>query len=332
MNIIKNRTIFLTGGTGSFGKAFTKKILLMKPKKLIIFSRDESKQWDMRNEYKDADNLEFIIGDVRDKERLQNVINNDIDYVVHAAATKIVPTAETNPEECVKTNIIGSSNLIQVCLENKIKKIIGLSTDKACNPINLYGATKLAADKLFISANKFNNRNFSKLSVVRYGNVIGSRGSVIPFFKKTFLERGYLPITDKKMTRFIITLDNAVDFVIFSLKIMLGGEIFIKKIPSMNIMDIAKSITNKPKIKFIGIRAGEKLHEEMVSAGDFNNTYEYEDYFKILPPIENLNILKKMKKNGKKVNEGFSYVSNTNKKWTSSKFLKNWLIKNPNYF
>lgn len=332
MNIIKNKTIFLTGGTGSFGKAFTKKILSMHPKKLIIFSRDESKQWDMKNEYDNKNNLEFVIGDIRDKQRLQNIIHKDIDYVVHAAATKIVPTAETNPEECVKTNIIGSSNLIQVCIENKIKKVVGLSTDKACNPINLYGATKLAADKLFISANNFENTNSSKLCVVRYGNVIGSRGSVIPFFKKTFKEKGYIPITDKKMTRFIISLNDAVAFVMFTLKNMQGGEIFIKKIPSMNIMDIARSITNKPKIKYIGIRAGEKLHEEMVSAADYNNTYEYKDHFKILPSIENSKIIKKMKQKGNKVDIGFSYVSNKNNKWTSSKFLKNWLIKNPNYY
>lgn len=332
MNTIKNKSIFLTGGTGSFGKAFTKKILKLNPKRLIIFSRDESKQWDMRNEYKNVSKLKFIIGDIRDKTRISSVLDKDIDYVIHAAATKIVPTAETNPEECVKTNINGTSNLIQVCNEKNIKKIVGLSTDKACNPINLYGATKLAADKLFVSANNFVKRNNSRFSVVRYGNVIGSRGSVIPYFKKIYKEKGYVTITDKNMTRFMISLNEAVEFVIFALRDMSGGEIFVKKIPSMNIIDIAKAINSSMKPKFIGIRAGEKLHEQMISEEDANLTYEFKSYFKIISPIVPKLVMKKTLKNGKKVKGNFSYRSNTNSHWINYKKLSNWLKKNPNYF
>ena len=330
MNIIKNKVIFLTGGTGSFGRAFTKKILSLNPKKLIIFSRDESKQWDMRNEYNNISKLEFVIGDIRDEARINTVLSNDIDYVVHAAATKIVPTAETNPEECVKTNIIGTSNLIHACKSKKIKKILGLSTDKACNPINLYGATKLAADKLFLSANKYDKKDNSKFSVVRYGNVIGSRGSVIPFFKKINKEKGYIPITDKKMTRFIISLNEAVKFVLLALEKMQGGEIFIKKIPSMNILDIAKAINPKPKLKYIGIRPGEKLHEQMISTEDSYSTYEYSNYYKILPQIYEMGKDKLRIKNGKKVPEGFVYSSENNFKWVTKVEFKKWLSSNKN--
>ncbi len=329
---IKNKIIFLTGGTGSFGQAFTKRILKLKPKKLIIYSRDESKQWDMRKNYENNRNLEFFIGDIRDKSRLRSVLNENIDYVIHAAATKIVPTAETNPEECVKTNINGTTNLIDICKEKNVKKIIGLSTDKACNPVNLYGATKLAADKLFISANDYEKKNVPKFSVVRYGNVLGSRGSVVPFFKKIFKEKNYIPITDKRMTRFIISLDEAVDFVLFSLKEMMGGEIFVKKIPSMKIIEIAKSINKNPKMKIIGIRPGEKLHEEMISSGDYFNTYEFNDYFKILSPLIKGKNLNKIKKGSKKVKDGFSYRSDKNIKWTSAKSLRFWLKSYPKYF
>ena len=332
MNIIKNKIIFLTGGTGSFGKAFTKKILKLNPKKLIIFSRDESKQWDMRNEYSNVSNLKFVIGDIRDKSRIKSTLSEDVDYVVHAAATKIVPTAETNPEECVKTNIIGTSNLIDACKSKKIKKIIGLSTDKACNPINLYGATKLAADKLFISANNFDEKNYPKFSVVRYGNVIGSRGSVIPFFKKINEEKGFIPITDKRMTRFIISLNEAVEFVIFALNKMYGGEIFVKKIPSMNIVDIAKSIKSSPTIKYIGIRPGEKLHEQMISEDDSFATYEFKNYFKIISPIVPSKTKKAITRGSFKVKENFIYRSNLNKNWLKFNQLRNWIKKNPDYF
>ncbi len=332
MNIIKNKVIFLTGGTGSFGKAFTKSVLKLNPKKIIIFSRDESKQWDMRNEYNNISKLNFVIGDIRDESRIKSVLSDDVDFVVHAAATKIVPTAETNPEECVKTNIIGTSNLIHACKSKKIKKILGLSTDKACNPINLYGATKLAADKLFLSANNFEEKNSSKFSVVRYGNVIGSRGSVVPFFKKINKEKGYIPITDKNMTRFMISLNEAVKFVILALENMQGGEIFVKKIPSMNITDIAKAINSKPKLKYIGIRPGEKLHEQMISEDDSTETFEFKNYFKIISSIMPKNQKKKIIKGSSKVRENFSYRSNTNKNWLGSKELKLWIKKNPNYF
>ena len=330
-NLIKNKTIFLTGGTGSFGRAFTSYILKLKPKKLIIFSRDESKQWDMQNDFRDFKNLKFYIGDIRDKERLNSVINKDIDYVIHAAATKIVPTAETNPEECVKTNILGTTNVIQVCKEKRINKIIGLSTDKACNPINLYGATKLAADKLFVAANEFDIKNSSKFSVVRYGNVLGSRGSVIPFFKKMIKTNGYIPITDSKMTRFIISLQEAVEFVLLSLKEMQGGEIFVKKIPSMNILNIAKSISKNPKLKIIGIRPGEKLHETMISVEDSLYTLEYKNYFKIIPNINNNPKFYKNQKS-KYVKTNFSYSSDSNTRWKDQKFLYNWIKKFPNYY
>ena len=332
MNIIKNKIIFLTGGTGSFGKAFTKKILKLNPKKLIIFSRDESKQWDMRNEYNKISNLKFVIGDIRDKSRIESVLDDDVDFVVHAAATKIVPTAETNPEECVKTNIIGTSNLIHACKLKKIKKVLGLSTDKACNPVNLYGATKLAADKLFLSANSFDEKDDSKFSVVRYGNVIGSRGSVVPFFKKINKEKDFIPITDKKMTRFMISLNDAVEFVILSLENMQGGEIFIKKIPSMKIIDIAKAINPDANLKYIGIRPGEKLHEQMISEDDSAETFEFKNYFKIISPNIPINKKKKIIKGSHQVKENFSYRSNTNKNWLNSKKLKLWIKKNPNYF
>ena len=280
-NIFKNKTILITGGTGSFGNSFTK-ILLKKYqiKKLIIFSRDEMKQWFMKEKFKDK-RIKFVIGDVRDEDSIINASRN-VDFIIHAAATKIVPTAEVNPIECIKTNILGAQNVIKATSVNKVKKVVALSTDKACNPINLYGATKLAADKLFLSANNYEEKASSKFSVVRYGNVIGSRGSVVPFFKKINKEKGYIPITDKNMTRFMISLNEAVEFVILALENMQGGEIFVKKIPSMKIIDIAKAINSKPKLKYIGIRPGEKLHEQMISEDDSTETYEFKKHFKII--------------------------------------------------
>ena len=329
--LLRNKIIFLTGGTGSFGKAFVKNILKYKIKKLIIFSRDESKQWDMKNEFKDSEKIKFCIGDIRDKNRLYSSINEDVDYVIHAAATKIVPTAETNPEECVKTNVLGTINLIQVCKEKKIKRVIGLSTDKACNPVNLYGATKLAADKLMISANEFKKSNNSIFSVVRYGNVLGSRGSVIPFFKKMQQTKNYIPITDKRMTRFIISLNEAVNFVLLTLNEMKGGEIFVKKIPSMNILNIANSIKINPKIKYIGIRPGEKLHETMISYDDSLYTYEFDKYYKIIPNINNNP--KYYKANVKRrVKDNFCYSSDQNNDWKSHEYLSNWIKNFPNYY
>tara|TARA_B100000029_G_scaffold515689_1_gene623992 strand:+ start:609 stop:1568 length:960 start_codon:yes stop_codon:yes gene_type:complete len=316
---MKNKNILVTGGTGSFGKKFVDLVLQnYSPKKIIVFSRDEMKQWEMAEKYKLDNRIKFIIGDVRDKDRLARAVDN-VDYVVHAAATKIVPTAETNPFEAIKTNIIGAMNVIDVSIDKKIKKVVALSTDKASNPSNLYGATKLASDKLFLANNYNSKKNITKFSIVRYGNVIGSRGSVIPFFLSELKKKNKLSITDVRMTRFMITLDEAVKFVSHVIKDMKGGEIYVKKLPSMNIMDIAKAIDSKFKYKLIGIRPGEKLHEQMISHEDAENTYEYKDYYKI---VEGYNLKKK------KVKPSFFYSSNNNKKWMNSSSLKKILKKN----
>ena len=333
MNNLNNKTLFITGGTGSFGKAFVNMTLKnYKPKKIIIYSRDESKQWDMWQEYKNSKKLHFIIGDIRDYVNLNNSMAG-VDYVIHAAATKIVPTAETNPFECIKTNIDGSMNVINASISNKVKKVVALSTDKACNPINLYGATKLAADKLFISANLKINKIKTKFSIVRYGNVIGSRGSVIPYFKSVAHKLPKIPITDLRMTRFIISLKECVEFVWMVFDVMQGGEIFVKKIPSIKILDIANSISEKKNnYKLIGIRSGEKLHEEMISVEDAAYTYDFKNFYKILPSIIDKKQFLIMSKKGKKVENNFSYKSNSNSSWKSSDYLKNWLLKYPNYF
>ena len=330
MKFLKNKNILITGGTGSFGKKMISKLLLTKANKIIVYSRDELKQSEMMEEIQD-NRLRYFIGDVRDLPRLKIACNN-VDLLIHAAALKQVPSSEYNPNECIKTNIQGAVNVIEASLENNVSKVIALSTDKASNPINLYGATKLAADKLFISANNFVKKNNSRFSVVRYGNVIGSRGSVIPFFKKIYEEKGYVTITDKNMTRFMISLNEAVEFVIFALRDMSGGEIFVKKIPSMNIIDIAKAINSSIKLKYIGIRAGEKLHEQMISEEDANLTYEFKSYFKIVSPIIPESVRKKTLKNGKKVKDNFSFRSNINSHWINHKKLNDWLKKNPNYF
>ncbi len=321
---MKNKKIFLTGGTGSFGNKFVEMTLKLRPKKIVIFSRDEMKQWSMMEKYKNNKNIEFVLGDVRDKQSIYKSLNN-IDFIVHAAATKIVPLAETNPYECIKTNIIGAMNLIEVAKEKKIKKVIALSTDKACNPINLYGATKLASDKLFVAANDYKSNKVTSFSVVRYGNVIGSRGSVIPFFLEQ-AKKNEFTITDLKMTRFMISLEQGVQLVWKAFEDMVGGEIYVKKIPSIKVLDIAKSISEKAKIKIIGIRPGEKLHESMISTDDASLTYEYGTYYKILPSIK-LKSFSKMIKKGKKVKSSFSYTSDKNKKWMPSKELKRWIKK-----
>ena len=256
-----NSSILLTGGTGSFGRCFLPMTLeKYNPKRIVVYSRDEIKQWEMAQRFKGDDRVRFFIGDVRDKSRLFRALDG-IDYVVHAAATKIVPTAEYNPFECIKTNIIGAMNLIDTCIDSKVKKVIALSTDKASSPSNLYGATKLASDKLFVAANSYSGKQNTLFSVVRYGNVMGSRGSVIPLFL-SLAKTDNLKITDKRMTRFMITLEQGVNLVWKALDEMEGGEIFVKKIPSMNILDIAKAIAPKAKLEFIGIRPGEKLHEQ----------------------------------------------------------------------
>ncbi len=324
-NIFKNKIILITGGTGSFGNSFTK-ILLKKYqiKKLIIFSRDEMKQWFMKEKFKDK-RIKFVIGDVRDEDSIINASRN-VDFIIHAAATKIVPTAEVNPIECIKTNILGAQNVIKATSLNKVKKVVALSTDKACNPINLYGATKLASDKLFIAANSIEDSKVCKFSVVRYGNVIGSRGSLIPFFLEKKKDK-FFPITHPEMTRFLITLDKGINLVFLAFNDMLGGELYVSKIPSVYIKEIPKLIKKNAKIKYIGIRPGEKLHEKMISEDDSLFTYKYEDYFKILPSFMNDTERKKYIKKGKRVPKGFSYSSDNNDEWISDKELSEYINK-----
>ena len=325
--MLSNKKILITGGTGSFGNKFIPMTLKKyNPKELIIYSRDEMKQWDMAMNYNNDSRVKFVIGDVRDSDRLIRSLEG-VDIVIHAAATKIVPTAEYNPFECVKTNILGAMNLIDACIQQKVKKVVALSTDKASNPINLYGATKLASDKLFVAANSNTNPNSTIFSVVRYGNVMGSRGSVIPFFKSQ-INKNELPITDERMTRFMITLEQGVELVWEALEDMIGGEIYVKKIPSMNILDIAKAIDPSAKIKYIGIRAGEKIHEQMIGIEDAPHTFEFDTYFKILPAIYGWSNDKNRIKNGKKVPENFVYSSDNNDKWMTTDELSKWVIEN----
>ena len=325
--MLNSSSILITGGTGSFGRAFVSLTLKeYQPKRIVIFSRDEMKQWEMAQHYCDDKRVEFIIGDVRDKSRLRHALGG-IDFVVHAAATKIVPTAEYNPFECVKTNINGAMNVIECCIDSRVKKVVALSTDKASNPVNLYGATKLASDKLFVASNSSLDVYRTGFSVVRYGNVMGSRGSVIPFFLK-MRETGELPITDPSMTRFMITLEQGVKLVWHAFEDMLGGEIYVKKIPSMSIMDIAKAIAPEARYKIIGIRPGEKVHEQMIGQEDASTTYEYDGYYKILPMIHGWAQDHSRIKDGLKVNRDFQYTSDQNKEWMSRGDLENWLELN----
>ncbi|WP_458700341.1 UDP-N-acetylglucosamine 4,6-dehydratase (inverting) [Sulfurospirillum sp. 1307] len=317
--------ILITGGTGSFGKKYTKILLEnYKPNKIIIYSRDELKQYEMAGEYNNTC-MRYFIGDVRDEKRLRKAMYG-VDFVIHAAALKHVPVAEYNPMEAIKTNINGAQNVIDTSLEEGVKKVIALSTDKAANPINLYGATKLASDKLFVAANNISGGRKTKFSVVRYGNVVGSRGSVIPFFKKLIASGAKeLPITDERMTRFWITLREGVEFVLKNFQRMQGGEIFIPKIPSMNIVDLAHAIAPDLPIKIIGIRPGEKLHEVMVPKDDSHLTLEFDDHFVIEPTIQftskvdfSTNLLNEV---GKRVKLGFEYSSDTNEKWLNKEEL-----------
>ena len=325
--MLENKTLLITGGTGSFGKTFIPLTLKKyNPKKIIIFSRDEMKQWDMSMDYQDDPRVKFVIGDVRDKERLSRSLDQ-VDFVVHAAATKIVPTAEYNPNECVKTNIIGAMNVIDACIDKKITKVVALSTDKASNPINLYGATKLASDKLFVAASSSDQEHKTQFSVVRYGNVMGSRGSVIPFFLNKKAE-GTLPITDPRMTRFMISLEEGVKLVWHAFEDMLGGEIYVKKIPSMTITDIAKAVSLEADQKIIGIRPGEKLHEQMIGIEDAPHTYEYDEHFKILPAIHNWSKDPNRIKDGQAVPEDFIYSSDNNKEWMNAEDLSLWIKEN----
>lgn len=325
--MLKNSSILITGGTGSFGNAFVPMTLeKYNPKKIVIYSRDEMKQWEMAKKFSNEKRIRFFIGDVRDKDRLYRALDG-IDYVVHAAATKIVPTAEYNPFECVKTNVLGAMNLIDACLDNKIKKVIALSTDKASAPINLYGATKLTSDKLFVSGNSYSGKNKTQFSIVRYGNVMGSRGSIIPFLL-SLPPNGYFPLTDPEMTRFMITLEEGVNLVWHAFKDMEGGEIYVKKIPSMKLINIAKSVSGNFKIKIIGLRPGEKMHEQMIGSDDAPYTYEYKDYFKILPSINEWSRDPLRIGKGKKVASNFLYASNSNNKWMEINELKNWIHAN----
>lgn len=327
--MFNNKNILITGGTGSFGKKYTK-ILLQnyKPNKIIIYSRDELKQYEMAGEFNQKC-MRYFIGDIRDEKRLKTAMNG-VDYVIHAAAMKHVPIAEYNPMECIKTNINGASNVINASLECGVQKVIALSTDKACNPVNLYGATKLASDKLFIAANNIAGNKPTRFSVVRYGNVVGSRGSVVPLFKKLIANGARdLPITDTRMTRFWITLEQGVNFVLKNFARMQGGELFIPKIPSMKMTDLARAMAPNLGIKIIGIRPGEKLHETMISKDDAHLTYEFDDHYVIAPSIHFLTepnfSLNLLGEKGLKINGEFEYSSNTNKEWLDSARLNQML-------
>jgi UDP-N-acetylglucosamine 4,6-dehydratase (inverting) len=325
--MLSNSTILVTGGTGSFGNSFVPMTLAKyNPKKIIIFSRDEMKQWDMAKKFEGDSRVRFFIGDVRDKDRLYRALDG-VDYVVHAAATKIVTSAEYNPFECVKTNINGAMNLIDVCIDKGIKRVVALSTDKASSPINLYGATKLVSDKLFVAGNSYSGGHETRFAVVRYGNVMGSRGSVIPFFM-SIKDNGVLPITDPRMTRFMISLEDGVELVWHAFEDMEGGEVYVKKIPSMKISDLARVVAPDAEQKIVGIRPGEKLHEQMISSEDALYAYEYPKYFKILPGIYNWSSDPARIKDGKKVAEDFVYASDNNSEWMSDANLRTWIETN----
>jgi UDP-N-acetylglucosamine 4,6-dehydratase (inverting) len=329
MTSLHQSNILVTGGTGSFGQAFVAMTLArFNPRRVVIYSRDEMKQWEMAKKYAGDDRVRFFIGDVRDRDRLHRALDG-VDYVVHAAAAKIVPTAEYNPFECVKTNVIGAMNLIDACIDHGVKRAVALSTDKASSPANLYGATKLASDKLFVAGNSYAGGHDTRFAVVRYGNVMGSRGSVIPFFL-SLAANGRLPITDPRMTRFMIKLEQGVELVWHAIDDMEGGEIYVKKIPSMKVVDIARAVAPAAKHDIIGIRPGEKLHEQMVSPEDSHYTYNYDGYYKILPAINGWNVDGKRIKSGGKVPDDFVYASDTNTEWMSIDALRTWIVANRN--
>ena len=326
---LNGKSILITGGTGSLGKHLTKTILKLFPqvKRLVIYSRDEQKQFEMAQDYPHSKypKVRFFIGDVRDADRLKKAFK-DVDYVIHAAAMKHVPIAEYNPMECVKTNVLGAENVINAALETDVINVVALSTDKAAAPINLYGATKLCSDKLFVAANNIKGKQNIKFSVVRYGNVMGSTGSVIPFFLKKKKE-GVLPITDPKMTRFNISLQEGVDLVLHAMETAWGGEIFVPKIPSYKITDVATAIGPECKQEIIGIRPGEKVHEEMITSSDSFSTYDLGKYYAILPQVSNFNLKEYVQHfNAKIVPQGFQYNSGENKEWVSVEDIRK-LIK-----
>ena len=327
--MLKGKSILVTGGTGSFGKKFVETILGKYPeiKRLVVYSRDELKQFDMNNEFPTGryPQMRYFIGDVRDRDRLSRALEG-IDIVIHAAALKQVPAAEYNPFEAIKTNVIGAQNVIESSIDKGVKQVVALSTDKAAAPINLYGATKLCSDKLFVAANNFAGHHDIKFSVVRYGNVMGSRGSVIPFFLEK-RNQGIIPITDERMTRFNITLEEGINLVLFALENMWGGEIFVPKIPSYRIMDVAEAIAPRCRREAIGIRPGEKLHEEMITSTDALNTVEFNDYYVILPSIEQWNLNDFMTTfKGRRCVNGFAYNSGTNSVWLTVEDIRH-LIK-----
>jgi UDP-N-acetylglucosamine 4,6-dehydratase len=324
--MLTNSSILVTGGTGSFGHTFVPMVLAKyNPRRLVIYSRDEMKQWEMAKLYANDDRLRFFIGDVRDKDRLARALYG-VDFVVHAAATKIVPTAEYNPFECVKTNVLGAMNLIDACIDQGVKRVVALSTDKASSPANLYGATKLTSDKLFIAGNAYSATHETRFAVVRYGNVMGSRGSVIPHFL-SLADSAALPITDARMTRFMITLEQGVSLVWHAFEDMVGGEIYVKKIPSMKVVDIARAVAPNADHEIVGIRPGEKLHEQMIGAEDSLYTYEYDDHYKILPAIHGWNNDPRRSNGGTLVSPDFTYCSNNNVEWMSIDALRSWVEK-----
>lgn len=329
--MLDNSTILVTGGTGSFGSSFIKMTLeKFNPRKIIVYSRDEMKQDALARQYPNENRLRFFLGDIRDKERLHRACQG-VDYIVHAAALKIIPTAEYNPFECIKTNVIGAMNLVDCAIDAQVKRVVALSTDKACNPINLYGATKLCSDKIFVAGNVYVGHKNTRFSVVRYGNVMGSRGSIIPLFLD-LAKTGEIPVTDERMTRFMITLEQAVELVWHAFEDSLGGEIYVKKIPSMRVVDVAKAIAPDAKIKIVGIRPGEKLHEQMISVEDSRTTFEYDGYYKIFPQLTMPNdLVTLIEERGSPIRSGklcapnFSYASDNNNEWMSSEQLVAWM-------
>ena len=325
--MLTNTSILITGGTGSFGHTFVPMTLARyNPKRLIIYSRDEMKQWEMSKLYGNDERVRFFIGDVRDQDRLNRALKG-VDFVVHAAATKIVHIAEYNPFECIKTNVLGAMNLIDACINQGVRRVVALSTDKASSPINLYGATKLASDKLFVAGNSYAGGQNTRFSVVRYGNVMGSRGSVIPFFL-SLKKSDSLPITDPRMTRFMISLNQGVELVWHAFEDMVGGEIYVKKIPSIKLTDLAYVIAPNAKLKVVGIRPGEKIHEQMIGIEDAHYTYEYPEHYKILPAIHEWDQDAHRIKNGSRVADNFSYTSDKNSEWLSADALQKWLEEN----
>ena len=325
--MLNGSRILVTGGTGSFGQRFVALTLEQyNPRRLAIYSRDEMKQWEMAKRYRDDDRVRFFIGDVRDPVRLSRALDG-IDYVVHAAATKIVPVAEYNPFECIKTNVIGAMNVIDACIDRGVKRVVALSTDKASSPINLYGASKLASDKLFVAGNSYGGSSGTRFAVVRYGNVMGSRGSVIPLFL-SLAHTGVLPITSEQMTRFMITLEQGIELVWHAFDDMVGGEIYVKRIPSMKVTDIAAAVAPAARQEIVGVRPGEKVHEQMIGVDDAPHTYEYPGYYTILPAIHEWSSDPARINGGIRVPEDFAYSSNTNPEWMSVETLRAWVEQN----